>query len=109
MISSLVCNFCLCEIAALFAQTCFLLRSVISAHGAPLQVQDYGDVVIHVFEPAQREYYDLEGFYGAAEEVRQACFLLHVDRLAAFTELRAMVRRDWSQVTGTQLLHNGIK
>ena len=36
---------------------------------ASVQVQDYGDVVIHVFEPAQREYYDLEGFYGAAEEV----------------------------------------
>ena len=34
-----------------------------------LQVQDYGDVVVHVFEPSQRDYYDLEGFYGAAEEV----------------------------------------
>lgn len=79
----------------MFAQDCFLVRSVILAHSAPLQVQDYGDVVIHVFEPAQREYYDLEGFYGAAEEVRQACFLLHVDRLAACTELRGMVRCNW--------------
>ena len=81
------------------------MRSVNLVQGSPLQVQDYGDVVIHVFEPAQREYYDLEGFYGAAEEVRQACFLLHVN-FSACTELRAMVSCNWSEVTGTQLLHN---
>ena len=31
---------------------------------------DFGDVVIHLFTAEQREYYDLESFYGAAEEVR---------------------------------------
>ena len=30
---------------------------------------DYGDVVVHIFTPEMREFYDLEGFYGAAEEV----------------------------------------
>jgi ribosomal silencing factor RsfS len=32
-------------------------------------VMDFGDVVVHIFTPEQREYYDLESFYGAAEEV----------------------------------------
>ena len=30
---------------------------------------DYGDVVVHVLTPDQREFYDLESFYGAAEEI----------------------------------------
>jgi len=30
---------------------------------------DFGDVVMHVLTPAQREFYDIDGFYGAAEEV----------------------------------------
>ena len=30
---------------------------------------DFGDVVVHLFTAEQREYYDLESFYGAAEEV----------------------------------------
>jgi len=34
------------------------------------EVLDFGDAVIHVFTAEQREYYDLESFYGAAEEVR---------------------------------------
>ncbi len=29
---------------------------------------DLGDVVVHVFTAEQREYFDLETFYGAAEE-----------------------------------------
>jgi ribosome-associated protein len=33
------------------------------------ELLDYGDVVVHVLSPDQRDYYDLEGFYGAAEEV----------------------------------------
>ncbi|KAK9823936.1 hypothetical protein WJX72_006499 [[Myrmecia] bisecta] len=33
------------------------------------EVLDFGDVVIHAFTSEQRDYYDLESFYGAAEEV----------------------------------------
>ena len=36
---------------------------------SPWEVLDFGDVVMHCFTPDQREFYDLEGFYGAAEEV----------------------------------------
>ncbi len=31
--------------------------------------QDFGDVVVHVLTAEQRERYNLESFYGAAEEV----------------------------------------
>lgn len=31
---------------------------------------DYGDVVVHVMTAEERDYYDIESFYGAAEEVR---------------------------------------
>ncbi len=33
------------------------------------ELLDYGDVIIHVMTSEQREYYNLETFYGAAEEV----------------------------------------
>ena len=33
---------------------------------------DYGDVVVHVLTPEQRDFYDLESFYGAAEEIELA-------------------------------------
>ena len=33
------------------------------------ELLDYGDVVVHVMTAQEREYYDLESFYGAAEEV----------------------------------------
>lgn len=36
---------------------------------SPWEVLDYGDVVVHVFTPEQREYYALDDFYSAAEEV----------------------------------------
>ena len=39
---------------------------------------DFGDVVIHVMSEDQRNYYDLEGFYGAAEEVSVVCSSLHL-------------------------------
>lgn len=47
-------------------------RDLGGARGAgrsPWEVLDFGDVVLHCFTPDQREFYDLEGFYGAAEEV----------------------------------------
>ena len=36
---------------------------------SPWEVLDFGPVVVHVFTAEQREYYDLESFYGTAEEV----------------------------------------
>lgn len=33
------------------------------------ELLDYGDVVMHVLTAEERDYYDLESFYGAAEEV----------------------------------------
>ena len=33
------------------------------------EVLDFGDVVVHVMSPRQREFYDLESFYGDAVEV----------------------------------------
>lgn len=32
-------------------------------------VQDYGDVIAHIMMPEEREFYDLEAFWGHAEEV----------------------------------------
>ena len=32
-------------------------------------LQDYGEVIVHIFMPDEREYYDLEAFWGHAEEV----------------------------------------
>ncbi|EFJ41254.1 hypothetical protein VOLCADRAFT_107771 [Volvox carteri f. nagariensis] len=34
-----------------------------------ITAQDFGDVVLHLFTNEQREYYDIESFYAAAEEV----------------------------------------
>jgi ribosome-associated protein len=31
---------------------------------------DYGEVIVHVLTPAEREYYDLEAFWGHGEQVR---------------------------------------
>lgn len=35
-------------------------------------VSDFGDVVVHIFEPDARDYYDLELLWGDAEKVRWA-------------------------------------
>ncbi|MBD2545185.1 MULTISPECIES: ribosome silencing factor [Planktothricoides] len=32
-------------------------------------VQDYGDVIVHIFMPKEREYYNLEAFWSHAERV----------------------------------------
>jgi ribosome-associated protein len=32
-------------------------------------LQDYGDVIVHIFMPDDREFYDLEAFWGHAERV----------------------------------------
>lgn len=32
-------------------------------------LQDYGDVIAHIFMPAEREYYNLEAFWGHAEPI----------------------------------------
>lgn len=43
--------------------------SFVSRGRSAWEVLDFGDVVVHIFTPDQREYYDLESFYGAAEEL----------------------------------------
>ncbi|CAL5229223.1 g12506 [Coccomyxa viridis] len=43
--------------------------SVTPAGKSAWEVLDYGDVVVHVLTPEQRDFYDLESFYGAAEEI----------------------------------------
>ncbi|BDA50417.1 probable ribosomal silencing factor RsfS at C-terminar half [Coccomyxa sp. Obi] len=43
--------------------------SFVSRGRSAWEVLDFGDVVVHIFTPDQREYYDLESFYGAAEEI----------------------------------------
>jgi ribosome-associated protein len=46
--------------------------SVISAEGtqaAKWALLDFGDVVVHVFQPAERGYYDLEGMWGEVPRV----------------------------------------
>lgn len=43
-------------------------------------VLDYGSVVIHLFEKATREYYDLENFWADAERVDLSEFLAKIDR-----------------------------
>lgn len=65
-----------------------------------MQVQDYGDVVLQIFEPAQREYYDLEGFYGAAEEVCSGMFLLCICRILCLCTAAGTCR--YMNVTGIQ-------
>ena len=32
-------------------------------------LQDYGDVIVHIFLPAEREFYNLEAFWGHAQRV----------------------------------------
>lgn len=32
-------------------------------------LQDYGEIIVHIFMPDERDYYDLEAFWGHAEEV----------------------------------------
>jgi len=32
-------------------------------------VQDFGDVIVHIFLPEEREFYDLEAFWGHAERL----------------------------------------
>ncbi|MDJ0690434.1 MAG: ribosome silencing factor [Xenococcaceae cyanobacterium MO_188.B32] len=33
-------------------------------------LQDYGDVIVHIFLPEDREYYNLEAFWGHAERIQ---------------------------------------
>jgi ribosomal silencing factor RsfS len=40
-----------------------------SAGSSQWEVLDFGDVVVHVFTSEQREHYDIDSFYAAAEEV----------------------------------------
>ncbi|MEL7226234.1 MAG: ribosome silencing factor [Cyanobacteria bacterium J06576_12] len=35
-------------------------------------LKDYGDVIVHIFMPTDREFYDLEAFWGHAERIEFA-------------------------------------
>jgi ribosome-associated protein len=37
--------------------------------GGSWVVQDYGDVILHIFMPAERDYYNLEAFWSHAEHI----------------------------------------
>ncbi|MEM9906400.1 MAG: ribosome silencing factor [Cyanobacteria bacterium P01_D01_bin.44] len=32
-------------------------------------LQDYGEVIVHIFQPREREFYDLDAFWGHAEQL----------------------------------------
>ena len=32
-------------------------------------IYDYGEVIVHIFQPREREYYDLEAFWGHVQQV----------------------------------------
>ncbi|PNH08776.1 NEDD8 ultimate buster 1 [Tetrabaena socialis] len=51
--------------------TDIVVLDVAPAAALPLRdpAQDFGDVVLHLFTAEQREFYDIESFYAAAEEV----------------------------------------
>ncbi|NDJ16514.1 ribosome silencing factor [Myxacorys almedinensis] len=42
-------------------------------------LQDYGDVIVHVMMPTEREYYSLEAFWGHAESTTYAALSLSHD------------------------------
>jgi ribosome-associated protein len=47
---------------------CELLRSEGEKEGRWI-LQDYGDVIVHIFMPQEREFYDLEAFWGHGESI----------------------------------------
>lgn len=51
------------------AQQSFNRTKQNSAGSSQWEVLDFGDVVVHVFTGEQREHYDIDSFYAAAEEV----------------------------------------
>ncbi len=46
--------------------------SVEDSNSSQWILADYGDVVLHVFNPESRSHYDLEGYWGKASRVRLA-------------------------------------
>jgi ribosome-associated protein len=38
-------------------------------------LQDYGDVIVHTLMPNERDFYDLEAFWGHAERVNYKALL----------------------------------
>ncbi len=37
--------------------------------GSSWRLLDYGDLVVHIFEPSERNFYDIEGMWSKAQEV----------------------------------------
>lgn len=62
-------NMYMIHAATLLCQLAVTVQTCHSCCRGTWEVLDFGDVVVHVMSAEKREYYDLEGFYGAAEEV----------------------------------------
>ncbi len=41
-------------------------------------LMDYGDVIIHILLPEEREFYNLEAFWGHAEQIDRSCVELQL-------------------------------
>lgn len=43
------------------------MAKLFDCRGSSWEVLDLQDIVVHIFTPEQREFYDLDGYYGLAE------------------------------------------
>jgi ribosome-associated protein len=64
------------QVKAIYQELHVRLKAAGETHGRAEGVElgwwvllDYGDVVVHLMQPEAREYYDLDGLYGEAEEI----------------------------------------
>ncbi len=44
-------------------------------------LMDYGDVIVHIMLPDEREFYNLEAFWGHAERIEFSALLINIEHL----------------------------